>query len=806
MHTPTLLRHVLRTYIYGVISAVMDDDLKSERRSSEVTVFDAPALEDSRPQWKVIGAELIDQTYIATLMTLVTIWALFGDDIRLCATNQNADGGFLVMTYICLVLFFIELTVSSVCKEHYFLGFYFFLDFVATFSLLFDIPQVMEALFGGGGGQGGAADSTTLARAGRTSRVGTRAGRVVRLVRLVRILKLYKQYLLRKQGKVQEMNLTTEEEELAESRVGQKLSDLTTRRVIVGVLLMLFILPLFQMEMGYYGERTTVELSGLKILHNSYPDDYGLVFNQYTTDFYLGILTYVHSLNNPRFGNVRCLILQGQLVYPTGQTVCNSSDLREYPAGDELMTFSTEDEGPFAPSPSKLYMNMTQSVRLEAGLNMARTVFICIILGLGAMMFSRDANKLVLNPIERMVQRVREISENPLQKMVVSKGDKEEEQFETKILENSIAKICSLLSVGFGEAGAEIIGENMKKGGDLDPMIPGKKMVAIFGFCDIRQFTDTTEVLEEEIMEFVNSIAQIVHMEVSLHKGSANKNIGDAFLVVWKFGDADVSIDDFANFEDLPQEKKKKVQDIADGALASFLAIEAHLVKSARLKSYCVRDDLNAQMPGYSVRMGYGLHAGWAIEGAIGSNYKVDASYLSPNVNMAARLEAATKQFGTPILLSSDFVNIMSSKAKKRTRQIDRVTVKGSSKPIGLYTYDCDKSALPDVLNKDISITAEQDSYSHKKFRNEFTEHPDIVKMSTASSDFLNKFDAGYRSYEDGDWPRAVEVLTECLTMNKDSNGNTVKDGPTATLLRVMAENGNVAPKAWPGYRELTEK
>ena len=41
--------------------------------------------------------------------------------------------------------------------------------------------------------------------------------------------------------------------------------------------------------------------------------------------------------------------------------------------------------------------------------------------------------------------------------------------------------------------------------------------------------------------------------------------------------------------------------------------------------------------------MGFGLHVGWAIEGAIGSNHKIDASYLSPNVNMASRLEAATK-------------------------------------------------------------------------------------------------------------------------------------------------------------------
>ena len=48
-------------------------------------------------------------------------------------------------------------------------------------------------------------------------------------------------------------------------------------------------------------------------------------------------------------------------------------------------------------------------------------------------------------------------------------------------------------------------------------------------------------------------------------------------------------------------------------------------------------------MPNYSVKMGFGLHAGWSIEGAIGSFFKIDASYLSPNVNMASRLEAATK-------------------------------------------------------------------------------------------------------------------------------------------------------------------
>lgn len=56
-------------------------------------------------------------------------------------------------------------------------------------------------------------------------------------------------------------------------------------------------------------------------------------------------------------------------------------------------------------------------------------------------------------------------------------------------------KVGALLAVGFGEAGSEIIADNIKKGGGVDPLIPGKKILAIFGFCDIRNFTDATEVL-----------------------------------------------------------------------------------------------------------------------------------------------------------------------------------------------------------------------------------------------------------------------------------------------------------------------
>lgn len=46
----------------------------------------------------------------------------------------------------------------------------------------------------------------------------------------------------------------------------------------------------------------------------------------------------------------------------------------------------------------------------------------------------------------------------------------------------------------------------------------------------------------------------------------------------------------------------------------------------------------------------------------LGSVFKIDASYLSPNVNMASRLEAATKQYGVPLLLSNELVDCMSKK------------------------------------------------------------------------------------------------------------------------------------------------
>merc|ERR1711972_878914 len=102
----------------------------------------------------------------------------------------------------------------------------------------------------------------------------------------------------------------------------------------------------------------------------------------------------------------------------------------------------------------------------------------------------------------------------------------------------------------------------------------------------------------------------------------------------------------------------------ADMSAISFVLVVAAINKSAVLNEYREHPALLARLPNYRVRMGFGLHYGWAIEGAIGSEFKIDASYLSPHVNMASGIESVTKQYQVSILMSEPPAELCSSDMK----------------------------------------------------------------------------------------------------------------------------------------------
>ena len=132
---------------------------------------------------------------------------------------------------------------------------------------------------------------------------------------------------------------------------------------------------------------------------------------------------------------------------------------------------------------------------------------------------------------------------------------------------------------------------------------------------------------------------------------------------------------------------------MVESALAAFLKVQVDLraanADGGRLAHFCndprVKKALGAD---FKVKMGFGLHVGWAIEGTIGSKFKIDASYLSPNVNVSARLEAATHMYDCPLLFSGFFADELSPAARSFCRMVDVVSVKGSNVPLELWTFD----------------------------------------------------------------------------------------------------------------------
>ena len=77
------------------------------------------------------------------------------------------------------------------------------------------------------------------------------------------------------------------------------------------------------------------------------------------------------------------------------------------------------------------------------------------------------------------------------------------------------------------------------------------------------------------------------------------------------------------------------------------------------------------------------MHVGRAIEGAIGSEFKVDALYLSQDTKIAERIDTLCDTYDSKILLSGEFHSMLSAKGKNFCRKIDQICMeetKGQSK------------------------------------------------------------------------------------------------------------------------------
>ena len=660
--------------------------------------------------------KIVDNPFVQACLAIMTIWALFGPDIEY-STPKSSTVVFQGIIWTIFFVFSAEIFMSMLAKPEYFpalpvfarlpgeklqqtfarctnIGsFYFYLDWIATLSLLFEMDLVI-----------GSSDVTTEGRVNQTSALeaGARAGRLIRLVRMVRLFRLVKLYkyavLLFHSWQVQVKEMqrrkaavdnkyavaqkVDEDEEdkpaaLGESQLGQRMADLTSRRVIILILLLLIVVPQLQgspSDMSVIIAANFIQVAAGAAVMNTNAS----MTTAYAQAFYLAVNETMRILPVMKLS----LHIDGNIITLPGVDPSLSSFMRPELStlrNDEIRYFDTEANPALGGVQTLLIISNKQNQVATSILSIGLTVFIISLLMIGTFSFNSAIGKLVIGPIEKMVALVHEISLDPLGANY--KDMSEEDGFmagmETTTLLITINKIGSLMRVGFGEAGASVIANCLGTSGRLNLIADGRMISSIFGFCDVRQFTDTTECLQEEVMLFVNRIAHILHSIVVQCSGSANKNIGDAFLLTWKL-------------DGLTTEQSTS---LADQALMCFCKA---LIELARYQTFicnftpAATQRLFRRFPGYVVRIGSGLHVGWAVEGAIGSNRKIDASYLSPHVNFTEFLESSTKAYGVPLLISEPFVKMLSPTALRYIRQVDRIKKPGMVDPIGIYTYDSD--------------------------------------------------------------------------------------------------------------------
>jgi len=187
------------------------------------------------------------------------------------------------------------------------------------------------------------------------------------------------------------------------------------------------------------------------------------------------------------------------------------------------------------------------------------------------------------------------------------------------------------------------------------PELGGESRIITVLFSDLQDFTTLSERVGPEILiaimnTYLSAMTEIVESE----GGFVDKYIGDAIVAI--FG---APLDD------------------TDHA--------AHAVKAA-LRCHSRMEELNRApdaFHGAELHMRVGLSTGPAVVGNVGSHRRFNYTAMGDTVNVAARLEAANKIYGTTIL-ASDAVR-QAAGAAILWREVDRLQVKGRVEPLTVF-------------------------------------------------------------------------------------------------------------------------
>ena len=188
----------------------------------------------------------------------------------------------------------------------------------------------------------------------------------------------------------------------------------------------------------------------------------------------------------------------------------------------------------------------------------------------------------------------------------------------------------------------------------------GETRYMTFMFCDIRGFTPISEQYKDnpaELTKLINRFLTRMTNVIIANGGTVDKFMGDCIMAFWN--------------APLKIENHQMLAVLTASQMQSELAM------------------LNTQLTAENlpnIKVGIGINSGQALVGNMGSDQRFDYSVIGDPVNLAARLESASKTLGHTLIVGENTKKVIDDKFPFKF--VDSITVKGKTEPVNVYTLE----------------------------------------------------------------------------------------------------------------------
>jgi len=269
----------------------------------------------------------------------------------------------------------------------------------------------------------------------------------------------------------------------------------------------------------------------------------------------------------------------------------------------------------------------------------------------------------------------------------------------------------------------------------------GQRRIMTVMFCDMKGFTGLSEGMTPQgLVKVMNRYLSTMSEPIRGKQGIIDKYIGDAIMAYW--GPPFIEETDQAKFACLA----------AIEMMERIPSLRKELPELLGVRTIPTDSDLRI-----------GIATGEALVGSIGSEFMMSYTVMGDTVNLASRLEAANKIYGSRCLISE--ATFAGAAAAVEAREIDRLVVVGQTVPQTVF----------EIMGRKGELSAPQ------------------ISLQSRYSEGL----AAYRSCK---WEEATKALTAALEA-------TPNDGPSIALLsRVETLRANPPAADWDSSWRLDQK